>query len=726
MLEINDIISPAPDASTAIEGFVRFVGIDLQNYACLIRLDQYPLKAPFTIPMSEICSAIQAGHIIKDQHVELDLMPIEQLSDTAKEKMQKDMKLIAPFLDDDTILFDSKFRGRMFTKRAKESSVSPRLLRRLYYQYLYGGKTESALAPHFAKRGGKDKQQKLGTKRKGPKAKDKITGSQLTLPEVRECLEKGAKRFFLPGNNTLEEAFMETKKMYFSNGGHFERGKKISEILLPPEKLPSYKQFRYVCEALQLSLEKRGRKVARRIRQKSPEWDFRGWSRDGVLGPGSRFEIDASKVQIRLVSRYNRAQTLKDPTLYVIVDIWSGAIVGYALSLHNASWALAARALRNCFTDKKEIFERLGLDYSSDDWPCAHLPERLAADRGELVSNRAGLITEIGIVLDIMPPMCPQRKGKIEASIKDIKHGHSHRLPGRHPKFRQRRETDGTDSAALTIDELEQIIVEIIMGLNHDPVPMSHIPPELIEGGETDVTHIGLWRWGLQHRFGHTRKLTQQDVYSNLMTKAEASLTNRGIYFKSQTFALPDGTKPLTHKPASVNGNFRVNILYDEHDVSCIRFWESRTKSWVQAANMDKELMRRKAGFCELEIFRNEVKKIRSTVKDESLHRRSEMDKEIKNIVKQAGEEAREDKRGISKSGRRKNMRENTKLEIEAAKMLKEGVASQDPVRAVEEMQQMPDTLSPASQLPPHDEAENAHTPKQSIADISLQLWEEL
>lgn len=71
-------------------------------------------------------------------------------------------------------------------------------------------------------------------------------------------------------------------------------------------------------------------------------------------------------------------------------------------------------------------------------------------------------------------------------------------------------------------------------------------------------------------------------------------------------------------------------------------------------------------------------------------------------------------------------MRENTKLEIEAAKMLKEGVASQDPVRAVEEMQQMSDTLSPASQLPPNDEAENAHTPKQSIADISLQLWEDL
>jgi len=507
MLEVNDIICVAPDASTVIEGIVRYVGGDSKHNAYMIRLDNNPLTAPYKVTMHELRSAILAGDILLDQQVELDMAKTtDLLSPVAVKQMEKAVEILAPLLEDDNILFDSELRGRLFNERAKYCKVHPRLVRRLYYQYLWGGKTELAVAPHYANRGGSGKKQKTGSKRRGPKAKDECTASLVSLPEVREDLVKGAKLFFLPGNRTLEEAFMDTKKKYFSNGARIERGGKVHEILLSPEKLPSLGQFRYVCDELRQGQPIK--KIARRIRQKSEGWDFRGWSRDGVLGPGFRFEIDSTKIQIKLVSRYNRAKVLKNATLYVVVDIWSGAIVGYALSLQNSSWALAARALHNCFTDKQEVFDRLGLDYSSEDWCCHHLPIHLAADRGELVSDKAGLVPELGIVVEIMPPMCPERKGKIESTIKNIKHGHSHRLPGRHAKYLQRREHDGIDSAALTIDELEKIIVEIIMGLNHDPAPISHIPPEMMEEGETDVTHIGLYRWGLKHYFGHTRKLT--------------------------------------------------------------------------------------------------------------------------------------------------------------------------------------------------------------------------
>lgn len=720
MLEVNDIICAAPDASTVIKGFARLVGVDHQQHAYLIRLDNDPLTAPFKVTMLELRSAIQTGDILLGQQVELDVIPTELLSATAREKMNKTVKLLTPLLEDDEILFDPVYRGRMFNKHAKECKICPRQIRRLYYQYLWGGKTELALAPRFNKCGGPGNPQKPKSRRRGPKAKDQTTCSLVPLPDVRENLEKGFHLYYKSGSLTLEEAFMETKKKYFSNGARIERGSKVGEILLPPEKLPSLGQFRRVCNEVQRRLGLTVRKVARRIHQKKPDWEFRGWNRNGVPGPGFRFEIDATKIQIRLVSRWNRTKVLKNATLYVIVDIWSGAIVGYALSFQNASWALAAKALHNCFTDKQEVFDRLNLSYTGDDWPCHHLPVRLAADRAELISDKAGLVPGLGIVVEIMPPMCPERKGKVESSIKNVKHGHSHRLPGRHAKCLQRREDDGINSAALTIDELEKIIVEIILGLNHDPVPASYIPPEMIEAGETDVSHINLYRWGLQHYCGFTRKLPPSDVYTNLMTCGVASLTPRGLNFKSQTFVSPYVTNAVIHKRSSGKGCF-VNIRYDEHRTDCIWFLDRKTNSWVQAFNMDENVSRRKVGFYELEIYRDELRKLRRATKDEGLHFKSESNKEIKQVVKQAEEETKEDRKGVTKSGRKKNMQENTQLEIEAAKMIAAGAATPAPTK-VEESEQRPKIIHP---IPLQPQADN-RAPKQSIADISLELWEEL
>lgn len=744
MLEINDIICSAPDVLTVIEGVCRFLGIDPQNNAYLIRLDPprkkaknngeiFVLQGPFRVPIQKLVAAIKAGDILIDQQFSIKLPPtLEQLSAAGKAKAHESINLLRPLLEDNNILFDSEYRGRTFNSRAQECNIPPRKIRRLYYQYLWGGMTELAFAPEFSKRGGPGQPQKPGSARRGRKTPNDPKASKISLPAVRNILKKGAKLFFLQGSRTLDEAFIETKKKYFSKGANIERGSKLEEVLLPPDQLPSLAQFRFACDELRKELGI-SRRFTPRNRKKPVIWEFRGRHRDGVPGPGFRFEIDSTKVQIRVVSRYNRARTLKNATLYVIIDVWSGAIVGYALSFRNASWALAARALYNCFTDKQVVFDRLGLDYSSEDWPCHHLPSNLAADRAELLSNKAGLVPETGIKVEIMPPMCPQRKGKVEATINDIKHGHSHRIPGRHPKFRKRRETDGTDTAALTIDELETVIVEIIMGLNHDPVPVSYVPPEMVEEGNTDVTHIGLYQWGIQHFFGYTRKLSPTELYTGLMTKGAATLTNRGLYFKCQTFTSPELIYAATHKRASGRGRPLVDVRYDEHQANRIWFLNGKTGAWAEAINENEDALRLKAGFYELEIFRKEVQQLRRASKDESLHRKGERGKKIIEMVKQAQIEATEDKMGLSKASRRKNMLENTKLEITAGEMIASGATV--PATKNEDLAPpKPNTClqnnqgegpPPPTKQEPNQEPDKDNPPKQSAAQVSLRVWEE-
>ena len=676
MLEVNNILRASPDTNTIIDGTARFLGADSQGFAYLIRLDHppgRPLTGPFRVRLTELFAAIQAGEVLLGQKITIELVQnLETVSAAARKRVEEAMAILGPLLADEDLLYDKKKRGLLFSNRAEECGVLKRQIRRLYNQFLWGGQTELALVPNYSKRGGPGRPQDADSAKRGRKAKDETNAGKLPLPEVRDNLEKGAKLYYVSGSRTLEQAFMATKKKYYSKGLHIVRNSSITEILLPPDQLPTLAQFRYICDNLIAKLGKH-RNKSRGIRPKHGEWDFRGKSRDEVKGPGFRFEIDATKVQIRLVSRYNRARTLKNATLFVIVDVWSGAIVGYALSLHNESWALAARALHNCFTDKQQVFDRLGLDYTSDDWPCHHLPSRLAADRGEMVSNKAGVVSELGIKVEIMPPMCPQRKGKIEASIKDIKHGHSYRLPGRHPKNRQRRETDGTETAALTIDELEKIIVEIIMGLNHDPVPFAHVPPEMVEKGETDVTHIGLYRWGIQHLGGYTRSFPESDVRMSLMSKGTASLTPRGLSFKCQNFRSPELKHALTHQRASGKGNPVVNIRFDEHCADQILFFNTKSNTWVAATNDNEDIQRRKAGFYELELFRNEVELLRRAAKDENLHRGEERGKRIGEIVHQAEKAAKEDRKGVSNAGRRRDRRENTILETAAGDMIANG-----------------------------------------------------
>lgn len=731
MLEINDVLRCAPESTTVIEGIARFLGVDSQHSAYLIRLDRYPIVGPFKVPMAELMSAIQEEAIILDHDIELDLPPTLELASAAsKKKTKQAMDLLLPLIEDDDVLFDSDCRGRVFAKREAETGISARNIRRLYYKYLWGGMTELGLIPQFALCGGVGNEQKPGSERRGRKGSGNSIISQVPLPEVRKKLEKGAQLFYFPGQLTVKEAYMETKKKYFSNGALISQKSKVSEFLPPQDQLPSERQFHYVCTCLQKKLGKTVKKIARRIRQETPDWEFRGRSRDDVPGPGYRFEIDATKIQVRLVSRYNRARTLTSPTLYIIIDVWSGTIVGYALSLHNESWALAARALHNCFTDKQEVFDRLGLDYTSEDWCCHHLPRGLCADRGSMVSDKAGVVPGIGIKVEITPPMCPELKGKVESSIKNVKHGHSYQLPGRYAKFRQRRETDGTDTAALKIDELEKIIVEIIMGLNEEPVPIKYLPPEIIEDGETDMSHINLYRWGLKHRFGYTRKLDATEVYTHLMTTGVATLTSRGLYFNNQTFTSPDLAKVKARKRSSGKGNPQVSIRYDEHRATEIWFLNSETTKWVVAINDDENVRRRKAAFYELEDFRIEVEKLRSETKDNSLHRNGERRKKIKVITKQAVEVAKEDRKGGTRSSRRKNMRENAQLEKDVAAMISSGatVSVLPPSPAVQDTDPAPlphlelDS-SPVKQDDSSAQASLAISPQESIAQRSKNLW---
>jgi putative transposase len=722
-LSINDVLSGVPASNSPFEGVVRVVGVTEDGtQIALVRLDLPSCHAPFTCSRVDVTEALSRGEIKRELFDTGLAASRAQLTPGTLNRLNKSLEVMLPFLGDDRLIFDSEYRSREFKNRAAERNIAERTIQRHYYEYLWGGMTDLALAGIPREKSLMPVPQMEGTARRGRKPSGDGNGNR-PLPEVRKQLEEGARTYYLSGKHTLSEAYVLTLKQHFSKGKRVkcERGseRSLEEILVPPARRPSPRQFRYICEQLGCAEGKRKR-VPGRARPPKPPLLLKGRSRDGVAGPGYRFEIDATKLQVQLVSRYSRRHLVGEATLYIIIDIWSGAIVGYALSLNNSSWALASKALRNCFTDKIEVFERLALPYTSQDWPSRHLPSRLAADRGELVSDKADVVPELGITVEIMASMSPERKGKVESKFKDIKHRDNfYSLLGRHAKNPGRREPDGKDEAALTLEELEICVVEIILDLNNEPAPFHYIPAELRSLGSGDITHIGLFRWGLEHRPGFTRTLDPKSVFNALLATCEASVTSRGIHFRKEYFVSPRLLELGYTARAASSGAFEIEIRYDDHFADQVWFHDEVLESWVPAINCDEDTRRLKMSFLELEMNRREYEKRALGAKAENVHRKYQKAERINRIAREAAEQAKEQRKGLPKSSRA-GIRKNKQIDQAAEDAVHAQRALEDfapaIVGAISQQENLEQTRMEASQSP--EPSGNARA-----ASVILELW---
>lgn len=746
MLSINTVFRaiPSKDASEGsnreplFNGFARLLALDNNEVAYMIRLD-VPINrigAPFKVSVRKLVVEVSAGRILANQVFETNLpSSMGLISSEYQAMIERRKDILAEALKDRDVLLNSEHRGRVFRAIADQKNCRVRTVRRLYYQYLWGGQTDLALTPMYANCGSRGVEEKDGGAKRGkkPKVRNYIVPPQSTgkvpLNKVRKALEFGARAFYLPGKFTLHRAYVKTLEARFSKGvdirGTTGKKVKLREIIVSPDEIPTVRQFRYVCEQIE---KKEGKRLLLpgRIRSRKEAREYRGSARDDNPGPGFRFEFDASIYQAKLISRFGRHIEIGSPTIYVIIDGWSSAIVGYAVSLYSASKALASRALFNCFTDKAEVFERLGLDdiYRGDDWPCCHLPTNLTADRAELVSDKAENILGSGVVFEISSAMCPEMKGMVEAKIKDLKHRKSRRLPGEYPKNPMRRENNGSKTAALNIVEFERLIVEAIMSINNEPVPAKYIPQEMIAEGYTDITRIGLYKWGLKNCPGHTRTLPPDEVFFHLMTKGRARVNADGLIFSKQTF----NSEMTVNIPMSCKS---VEIRYDEHDATKIWFYDGINRAWTPAFNTREDVQRLMATFYELESFLDDVEQLREDVKLEQLYEQNRSDERNDSLINNAQKEARRARRLHGTTTNKGEIKINKQVEAIAndlsdaaksgARACAEGLANLAVASKASKTNKSRGAKSVAPAAPPPKTPENPA--KKATLDLSLSLW---
>ncbi|MGU7807970.1 transposase, partial [Escherichia coli] len=94
-----------------------------------------------------------------------------------------------------------------------------------------------------------------------------------------------------------------------------------------------------------------------------------------ALGPGARYEIDATIADIYLVSNSNPESIVGRPTIYFVIDVFSRLVAGFYIGFESPSYLAAIQALNIAMTDKVQYCAEYGILIQPEDWPAVGLPD---------------------------------------------------------------------------------------------------------------------------------------------------------------------------------------------------------------------------------------------------------------------------------------------------------------------------------------------------------------
>lgn len=304
--------------------------------------------------------------------------------------------------------------------------------------------------------------------------------------------------------------------------------------IMPPEgTFPNMRQVRHIIESGTRRLERARRRTTQGHFERSKR-GLRGRSYDHSPGPGHVYAIDATVGDVHLRSAVNPAWLIGRPVVYLVVDVWSTAVVGYYAALSSPSWANARLALFSTLCAPQLFAELWGLDPSDALIPAPCAPAAVLTDRGEYVSAGArDTCARLGINLAINAAYHPELKGMVEVLHRITKDDQFAFVPGAIDA--RRRELELKPSAkesALTLREYVQYLHLMIAHYNLHADRSKRMTAEMIAAG-ADASPSGLWQFGHEAGFGYRKALPSDRLIADLLSRSTAVVRGDGVFFES-------------------------------------------------------------------------------------------------------------------------------------------------------------------------------------------------
>jgi putative transposase len=263
----------------------------------------------------------------------------------------------------------------------------------------------------------------------------------------------------------------------------------------------------------------------------------RNWK--GVSGPGHTWAIDSSVGDIYLRSSLNPAWIVGRPIVYVIVDVWSTAVVGFYVCLTGPSWDTAKVSIFNAVCDPHLLAELWGYQPMLSLEPHPTLPGMLLCDRGEYLSKRAyQTSTRLKQNMSYTPPYRPDLKGLVEVLHRIEKDAQFLFVPGamdyRRKEFELRR-GHAADSA-LTVRQYVQYLQILFTIYNLTADRTTRLDAHMEADGVIN-SPAGLWRWGHAVSIGYRRDNLASDLISEFLPSATGYVGLRSVQFARNDYS---------------------------------------------------------------------------------------------------------------------------------------------------------------------------------------------
>jgi putative transposase len=309
-------------------------------------------------------------------------------------------------------------------------------------------------------------------------------------------------------------------------------GDKLVAVDLPLGSYPSLSQTRRVLMREIPKLEQ--------LRLRTTEGHFlrslrglvaRNWQ--GVAGPGHTWAIDSTVGDLYLRSSINRAWIIGRPVVYVIVDVWSTAVVGFYVCLTGPSWNTAKVAIFNTSSPPELLGDLWGYQPILSLSPHPTLCHKLLCDRGEYLSKGASSTAlELKLDLAYTPPYRPDLKGLVEVLHRIQKDQMFLFVPGaldaRRAEFDLRQSNPA--ASAMTVKEFVHYLHIMFARYNLCANRAKRVDAHMKAAG-VFPSPAGLWTWGHAMRVGFARHIPLSELLTTLLPTGTGSVGTSSVVF---------------------------------------------------------------------------------------------------------------------------------------------------------------------------------------------------
>ena len=511
------------------------------------KLDSESKKIPYqksslkTVPKKLLAGLYNAG-VLKTVELELDPQLRKQRSDLDAKSMKiydERVKVMSDFFKHDKLcdaLYSSSGLGTLVSDAMKHNSCSRGYVYKLFKLLCVHGFEAGSLHYRYNRSGapGVKRPYVKGGNKVGPKTIIERVGGVEAFPQQgvseqdRIKIIAAYERIPNPKPSSQDVYDQIIEKIYVNKYTQTPAGR---VAVMPLQgSFPNQRQVRHIITSGVSELERLISKTTAGHFTRN----FRGLSGhawEGIAGPGHRYAIDSTTGDICLRSSINRAWIIGRPVVYLIVDIWSTAVVGFHVCLNGPSWETAKVALFSTVADPKLVGDLWGYQANTSLFPSPTLPYELMSDRGEYLSKAArDTSKELGYDATFNPAYRPDLKGLVEVLNRIAKDKQYFFLPGAIDARRKELElrTDYKESA-YTLREYVQYLYKIFTHYNLTANRNYRLTSEMIAMGVLP-TPGGLWRFGHEVGCGYLKSTTFSRLVTNLLPLRESVITKKGIY----------------------------------------------------------------------------------------------------------------------------------------------------------------------------------------------------